>query len=70
MGVEIGCGPVVPQNTLELCAAAVNLCVHCPEHLQCIRKEPFSEAADVDVILGSLAAKEEKVELHTLDRQK
>ena len=70
MGVEVGRGPAVPQNTLELCAAAVNLCVHCPEHIQCIRKEPFSEAADVDVIPDALATKEGEVELHTLDRQK
>ena len=66
VGVEIGCGPVVPQNTLELCAAAVCLCIHGPEHLQCVREKPVGHATDVDVIPDALTTKEGEVELHSI----
>ena len=68
VSVEIGRGPVVPQNTLELCAAAVRLCIHGPEHLQCVRENPVGHATDVDVIPDALTTKEGKVELHSIVR--
>ena len=66
VGMEIGCGPVVPQNTLELCAAAVCLCIHGPEHLQCVREKPVCHATDVDVVPDALTTKEGEVELHSI----
>ena len=50
VGVEIGSSPMIPQDTLELGAAAVCVCVHCAEHFQGICKKPVVEAANVDVI--------------------
>ena len=66
VGMEIGCGPVVPQNTLELCAPAVRFCIHGPEHLQCVREKPIGQATDVDVIPDALTTKERKVKLHSI----
>ena len=64
--MEIGRGPTVPQNTLELCAAAVRLCVQRPEHLQRVREKPIGQANDVDVVPDAFTKKEGKVELHPI----
>ena len=66
VSVETGRGPAVPQNTLELCAAAVRLCIHGPEHLQCVREKPVGHATDVDVVPDALTTKEGEVELHSI----
>ena len=68
VGVEIRCGTVVSQNTLELCASAVRLCIHGPEHLQCVREKPIGQATDVDVVPDAFTTKEGKVELHSIVR--
>ena len=68
VGMEIGCGPVVPQNALELCASAVRFCIHGPEHLQCVREKPIGQATDVDVVPDAFTTKEGKIKKLTVVR--